>query len=335
MSDRAPMLGTTLYSFTNEWITGRFDFVGLLEHVAENEIGPGVEIVGFQSLRGFPKLETGFVDTFRATVDRLGLVPTSLAANIDIAIRPDRDLTTEERVEYTVPQIDAAGLLGFPVVRTQIGADPETLERLVPHAERAGVKLGMEIHAPEGPLTPAVTAVREAYDRIGSDLLGFIPDFSSTMHSITPGLAQTFVDAGLPADLVPDLQRIWAQDGGQGERLAEFLELAASKGVDANAANTVAAAFTMNGHEEPEGWVELMPRVFHVHAKFYEIDENGEEPSIDYSRNLGPLVAAGFRGSISSEWEAHSWVPNSELDTARLIRRQHDLMRRVIDEAMS
>ena len=47
-----------------------------------------------------------------------------------------------ERVEYTVPQLEVAAELGFPVVRVQIGADPATLERLVPVAERLGLHLG-------------------------------------------------------------------------------------------------------------------------------------------------------------------------------------------------
>lgn len=327
-----PMLGTTLYSFTNEWVSARYTLTELLEHVAEQGIGPGVELVGFQAIRDFPKVSTKFIDDFRNTVDRLGLVPTSLAANIDIAIRRDRDLTVEERVAYTAPQLEAAGLLGFPVVRTQIGADPETLERLVPYAEKAGVKMGMEIHAPEGPRTPKVMAVREAYDKIGSDLLGFIPDFSSTMHRITEGLAQTYVEAGLPAELLPDLQRIWAGNASQGTRLSEFIEFAGTKGVPEDVASVVASAFTMNGHEDPEGWVDLMPRVFHIHAKFYEIDDEGNEPAIDYFRNLGPLFAAGFTGSISSEWEAHSWTPNAELRTAEIIKQQHALIRRVMAE---
>lgn len=323
-----PLLGTTLYSFTNEWVTGRYSLTELLEEVAASEIGPGVEVVGFQSFRGYPHLEPDTIRDFRDTLDRLGLVPTSLAANIDLAIRTDRDLTTDERVDYTIPQLEAAAALGFPVVRIQIGADPATLERLVPVAERLGLHLGMEIHAPEGPATPKVLRYRELYDRLDSAALGFIPDFSSTMHRITAGLAQTFVDSGLPVELVDDLQRIWAQDGGQGERLGEFLELARGRGVSEHAAGTVAAAFTMNGHEDPAGWAELMPRVRHIHAKFYDVDESGQEPSIDYAANLLPLVEAGFEGSISSEWEAHSWTPNDELHTAELIRRHHDLMRR-------
>ncbi|MGC0239633.1 hypothetical protein [Arthrobacter sp. SD76] len=171
--------------------------------------------------------------------------------------------------------------------------------------------------------------MRELYDRLDSDYLGFIPDFSATMHRITPGLIQILVDAGLPSRLVPDLQRIWAQQGKPAERLGEFLELARAAGAPEGALVQANAPFTMNGHEAPNSWVELMPRVFHVHAKFYEIGADGQEPSIDYEANLGPLRDAGFSGSISSEWEAHSWTPIADLDTFALIRRQQELIRTI------
>ncbi len=332
-SDATPLLGTTFYSFTNEWVSGQYTLTELLERAAEAGIGPGVEIVGFQSIRDFPHVSPEFVRKFRDDLDRLGLVPTSLGSNIDIALRRDRYLTVDERVEYTLPQIEAAKALGFPVLRIQIGADPETIERIVPHAEAAGVKLGMEIHAPEGAATPKILAVRETYERIGSDHLGFIPDFSSTMHRITQGLIETYVEAGLPRDLTDELQRIWAKDGSQAERLGEFRELARSRGVPEEVTRMAAFAFTMNGHEDPATWAEILPQVFHIHGKFYEIDESGNEPAIDYEANLGVFRDAGWNGSISSEWEAHSWTPNAELDTVRLIQQHHALVRRVFGNA--
>lgn len=324
-----PLIGTTFYSFTMEWATGQYTLGELLRKVAGEGVGPGVEIVGFQSIRGFPKLPADFVREFRDTMDELELVPTALGSNIDIAIRRDRDMTTDERVEYALPQIDAARALGFPVLRIQIGADPATLERLAPYAERAGVKLGMEIHAPEGPRTPAMQRVREAYERIGSDHLGFIPDFSSTMHRVTDGLVQSFVDAGLPHALADEVQRVWSGDASPGERLQEFVDVAARQGVDEKTARLASQAFTMNGHEPAESWADIIPLVFHVHAKFYEIDDDGNEPAIDYEANLGVFRDAGYTGTISSEWESHHWTPNDSLNTFTHIKRQQALIRKV------
>ena len=87
-------------------------------------------------------------------------------------------------VAYLDRQIVTAGRLGFRVVRIQIGASPAVIERCLPTAERYGIALGMEVHAPEGPRTDAIKRVIEFYDRVDSPLLGFIPDFSSTIACI-------------------------------------------------------------------------------------------------------------------------------------------------------
>jgi hypothetical protein len=47
-------LGVTLYSMTNEWLAGRYTLPGLVDEVGRRGLGPGVEVIGFQSLRGFP-----------------------------------------------------------------------------------------------------------------------------------------------------------------------------------------------------------------------------------------------------------------------------------------
>lgn len=329
----SPTLGVTLYSFTNEWVMGRYTLPELLTRIAQEGIGPGVEIVGFQSVRGYPALTPGFIREFRDSVETNGLTPSSLSANIDTGLRRDRYLTSDEKVDYLLPQIEAARVLGFPVLRIQIGADPDVLERVAPAAEKAGVRLGMEIHAPDWAHTPRVQAVAEFYDRVDSPALGFIPDFGSTMHDITPGLLRSFVDQGFPADLVPDLRAVWAEGGPVGERLARFREMASSRGASDQAIGIASFAFTMNGHADPASWADFGARIFHVHGKFYAIDEDGDEPSIDYPANIAALVRAGFHGTISSEWEGHAYTLEKDLDTFAMIRRHHDLIRRSLRAA--
>ena len=51
-------------------------------------------------------------------------------------------MDADRSVEYMRPQIELAGRLGFPVVRTQLGLTPEVLEKVEPIAAKAGVKLG-------------------------------------------------------------------------------------------------------------------------------------------------------------------------------------------------
>jgi sugar phosphate isomerase/epimerase len=329
----AATLGTTLYSLTNEWRARRYTLEGLIERVAAAGLGPGLELVGFQSIRGFPQLDESFVRDFRALVERCGLQPTALGANIDVALRSDRLMTTEECVEYLTAQIEAARRLGFPVLRIQIGATPEVLERVAPSAERAGVRLGMEIHAPEGGDSPRVLAIRECFDRIGSPFLGFIPDFSSTMTAVPRGQLAAFERAGLPSTAVELLVEEWGADGPPHERYERFAEGAAALGAPADAIASARIAFTMFGTRAPETWREILPAVVHVHAKFYELDDDGEEPSIPHGELLGLLRDAGYDGAISSEWEGHAWADAGEADAIELLKGHHALCHRHLGAA--
>jgi hypothetical protein len=71
-----------------------------------------------------------------------------------------------------------------------------------------------------------------------------------------------------------------------------------------------------------------MPRVVHVHGKFYEIDEAGDEPSIDHETIMDVLVRAGYTGYISSEWEGHAYT--DAVSGYDVCRAHHDLCRRLL-----
>ena len=73
----------------------------------------------------------------------------------------------------------------------------------------------------------------------------------------------------------------------------------------------------------------------HVHAKFYDIDEHGDEPAIDYAAIVGEFVRGGYSGFFSSEWEGHAFADLGEADPVDLVRKQHDLIRRSISAALT
>jgi hypothetical protein len=78
-----------------------------------------------------------------------------------------------------------------------------------------------------------------------------------------------------------------------------------------------------------------MPQTFHVHAKFYDIDENGDEPAMDIPRIVRQFVEGGYTGYLSSEWEGHAFQDLGEADPIDLVRKQHVLMRRAIEETVA
>ena len=205
-----------------EFRAGWYDFDSLLARVAELGIGPGIEIVASQVLPTYPVVSDEFVRNWRAAFDKYGFDESSFGANLDMGRRRDRDMTPDEEFEFSEVLFRGAKKLGFPLVRIQ-SAKPELLRRLLPVAEELDLKLAYEIHAPMGPNAPEVMKVRDVYAQLDSPLLGFVADFSSTMHAMSPTLLRAVRRAGLDDASVERMQQIWATDAPMRERQQEFI----------------------------------------------------------------------------------------------------------------
>ena len=299
-------LGSTLYSFTNEFHSRQYDLEGLVREVAARNLGPGIEIVGFQSLRGFPEVTDAFADWWKGLIDETGLTMTCLAINADALIDRNRPMTFDESVAYHARQIEAAAKLGFPVARFQYAATPEVVAKLAPLAEKLDVKLGLEIHAPHSIDHPDVIAYRETYARVGSPYLGFIPDFGASARAVPPAYIDYFRWREIDEAIVERALEIWDEPMEPFARRAKFLDWAKAEKHDEVLAVDVSIIFGLFSRQPLRNWLEIMPQTVHIHGKFYGVDDaTGEDPSIDYDAILPIFVEGGYRGSISSEWEGH------------------------------
>ncbi|MFO1466261.1 MAG: DUF6379 domain-containing protein [Steroidobacteraceae bacterium] len=322
-----PRPGSTLYAYTNEFLSRRYGFEDLLREVSNRGIGPGLEIVGYQSIRGFPEVSDAFADSFKSRVTELGLVPTSLGINADQEIRRGQLLDEDELVAYHEPQLHAAAKLGFPVARYQYGAGPAVIRRLVPLAERLGVRLGLEIHAPHHANHPDVLKFREMYAQVRSPFLGWIPDFSSTARTVPPSLLDSFRARGVPDRLIDLAMEAWHGSGDAMARMGQYKESARKAGFDEIQLNELSLVFPMFGKQDPRSWLELMPEVVHVHGKFFGFDAAGEEEAIDYGALLPLFRDGGYTGFISSEWEGHMY---SNADAFEMVERHQAMCRRIL-----
>ncbi len=311
-----PVQGVTLYSFTRAFHARRFSFEDLVREVARRGLGPGLELVGFQSIKGFPHIDPRFVERFRTVLDQTGFVPTALAANADAGLRRDRMLTDDELVDYMRPQIAAARELGFPVVRVQISLTPDDMERLLPVAEHYGVKLGLEIHSEQHPKHPRIQALLERYERLGSPLLGFTPDWGASLRAVPSTLLRKYREAGYSEDLVTGLEQLWQAHHAEGPPLSaeqhgrwfgEVVEFAHRHGAGERAIEMAVNITGLFGHAPASDWADVLPWAVHTHGKFYEIDPAGDEPSVPVRDIVDLYVRNGYSKAISSEWEGFHW----------------------------
>jgi hypothetical protein len=322
----------TLYSFTPDFHAGRYTFEDLVVEAAERNLGPGLEVIGFQSFRGFPRVPEDVETRFLRLVDEHGWELSCLDGNVDVAVRADRLLDEDEIVEYVGTQLATAARLGFPVLRIQNQATPAVVERLLPMAERLDVKLGMEIHAPETVRSPWVLALRELYDRLDSPYLGFIPDFGASTRGISPSVFDTFRKKGVSEALLDEIATRWDELGTREfeahEEIGNFIALAHAYGAGDHAVNLAVFAVGIHGHQDPRAWAEILPDVVHVHGKFFDIGVDGREPVVPIEELLEVLVEGGYAGYISSEYEGWHW--NTGADAFEMVAREQALCRSVL-----
>lgn len=328
-------LGTTLYSMTSEFAAGVYTPETLIAAVAENEIGPGVEFNIAQLLRTYPDVDDEFTKLWFDSLEKYGLEASAIGTNLDMGRRKDRDMTPDEEHDFLARQLKTAHTLGFKrIVIRSVGK--ELLRRLLPLAEKYDQRLGYEIHAPQGPNDPKVVEIRELYEELGSDRLGFTADFSSTMHSLSPRLITQLQSMGLDDKHIPVMDEIWHEPTPMHVRNQKFEDYLVSEGVDPlRFGPFTRLAFNMHGLVPPEEWLDIMPQIFHVHAKFYDIGPDGEEPAMDIPRIVKQFVDGGYVGYLSSEWEGHAFLDLGEADPIDLVKKQHALMRRAIEDTVA
>lgn len=307
-------LGVTFHSFTNEFVTYQWSFEDLMYNASQ--LGGGVEIVGPVHHRKFPHVPAEFVTSFRNSVERHGLIPTSYGSYADPFMLWERSLTEDELTEYTIPQIEGAAKLGFPVVRLQHFASP-IVERVLPLAERLGVTLGFELHAPLELESDVTRRLVEQIRRIGSPSLGLIPDMGIFAHSISAVRLDEALEVGISPALRDEIAQMW-KDGAQLEAARERIERERA-GVEAE--EWVQHIWGSHGRSHPADLRDVFEHVVHVHAKFYSLVD-GEEPDLRYRELVIALLDNDYRGWISAEYEgapADSFEKVAGLQ--RLIRR--------------
>src|SRR3954466_545515 len=331
MTDTAPgllRLGTTLFSLSLEQRKPGRDFANLVAEIAARDLGPGLEMVAFQSLRGWPRPSDEQISGVRRVIGESGLTPSCLAINNDLGLYPGRLLTDDESYEYVAVQLRGAAALGFPVTRVGVEPGRAILERLLPLAEELGVKIGVEIHAPLTIEAPPVAALKELFTRLDTPWLGFIPDMSSSMRAVPDAVDDAHRAAGISPELTALTRQLWAEPGPTMAKFPELERRAAEAGATPPQVGNLKMLFTMHGKMAPEQWAEFFPHVVHVHGKFYGIVD-GQDPSIDWPAVARVLVEQGYDGFISSEFEAHAY--SGRYDVFAELRAQHDMLKRLLE----
>jgi sugar phosphate isomerase/epimerase len=247
------------------------------------------------------------------------LRPTAYGAYPDSQRITGHRASVDETVEYLKRQVRAAKTLGFPVVR--VGPFEETFQ-LLPYAEKLGIKLGMEIHAPFS--IEGLQDVVRRVEHVSSAYLGFLPDCGAFCRSPSHVFVERFLSQGADPRLVKHIVDRWADHIPIEELRAEVREMGGDEHMDMMAFES-GGYF---GHSEPSALNQIMPYIVHVHGKFFGIDDAGNESAVRMPEVIKTLRDGGYSGYVSCEYEGHHWFP--ERDAFDQIQKLQALIRKLL-----
>lgn len=296
--------GITLFSLGTPYLKGQLDLEGVIRTAAEMG-AEGYEIVAAQMIPSYPYVSDEFVDFVNRCKEKYGIGPICYSANMDRGMLHDRDLTEDEMVARAITDIISANKLGCTVMREQYLLSPQGLARIAPYAEAYNVHVGIEIHNPESPITPAILDYVKVIEETGSKYIGFVPDFSCFATKPNKPYWDRALAAGAPVEALEKMANLRYENVPQEEAtrimMPELQQYPVLWGTLSSMYGFV--QFRKSCTAELEGLKKIMPYCFEMHGKCHYVDENLHEVSIPYEEIIPVIAASGYDGYIVTEFE--------------------------------
>ena len=311
--------GVSLYSFQEELFLGQMtvdDVVAFATSIGAN----GIEILPEQNMPGFPSIDDATVDSWLGMMDRYGATLTCYDMFLDTKRRKDRLMTDDEQVESILRDLKLCHRLGIRNMRVLVFVRPDILERCVPYAEKYDIHMGVEVHAPWHLEHAWILRTIEVADRLGTKHLGILPDMGIFMKHYPPEFRDRFLRQGATPEIAQ-----FIIDQHEQKIMAEYTIYEVAVKMGGNKAD-IAMAETLRHapYSNPKRIRDFIPYFRHIQAKFYGMADDCTDPSIAYDEVIPELIAAGWDGYLSSEYEGNRWVQDAgPVDSREQVRRQH------------
>lgn len=320
--------GVSLYSFQNETFQGKMSLEDCIRTCAD--LGAfGIEIIGEQTFWGWPEagVADADIDHWHAMIEKYDCVPVSHDFMLDYKRYKGREMPFEEQVRSVKNDVDFGALLGMKYIRALVSIAPEVLVAAAPYAEEKGIKILIEVHAPLHFDHPWIVRHAEAFEKSGSDALGFLPDMGMFLFHFPRVWKDRFLRLGVPQNIADYIEKAY-----EDRMLSEYVILNVQQMGGVGPSIAMAESLRHNAAFEPKRMLDFMPRIHNIHGKFYEMTEDYVEPSIPYDEIVRVLKKGGYQGYICSEYEGNRWIEDfEEPDSVEQVRRQQTMLQRLID----
>jgi len=326
-------LGVSLYSYQSLFLRHMIDIEGAMKEI--QKLGAsGLQMLGEETpLRPrYPRLYDSDIARWNELCDKYGIVPTCLDAETYPHLFGDRYLTAQEQADQLEDDLCYASKLGFKVIRVLCGVDPEVVKLAIPAAEYYGVKMGLEIHPPLSIDGFAVNRFLEMADKSGSKMLGLIPDFGIFKKGANGHTLHYAEVMGADPDVLAWINECMML----GIPEAQIKEELRAHGCD-HPLYMNTATDHMSNFQDADKLRDVKDYILHFHGKFWRMNDDYTEVSIDYEKPFRVLKEIGWDGYICSEFEGQRAYMGQECpyeeDEIEQVRRHHVMMNRLLNEA--
>jgi len=321
--------GVSFYSYQEAYYNRKYDLEGLVKATAQVVKAEGVEILAEETPVGsFPDPLDADVERWFRWMEKYGTKPVCMDSFIDYMMFKGRFCTLKEQVQMMERDLKLASRLGFSIIRVLCPVRKEVVEASIPAAERYGVKMGLEVHWPMMLDAPWVQDYIEMFDRSGSKCVGIIPDFGIFQRRPPRKMLRNAVEAGASEAAINRLSKSF-DEGLPGGEVVKAME----KEGAGPAEMQVAAAYSRCRYNDPAKLRDIAKYILSFHGKFYDMDEDCVETSIDYEGPIKVLKKIGFDGYINSEFEGQRLYTGAEdVDEVEQVRRHHVMLKALIGD---
>jgi len=292
--------GITIYSWHRQVEAGKLTWEDCIKAAAKMGI-TGMELLGQLYFRYCPEPLQEDIDSWNDMMFKYGTKTIAHDFFVDMTMYNHRRLTIKESVDIVRRHAVFCQKINCPIMRIGGTVPPEVFRQSAPILEDLGIKMGLEIHNGSSSfILPNVQGIIEIIRESGSKNIGIVPDMS--MFSLKMGNRQlnSAIANGVPEDFVYGIADTYTKVSNEEFRAIcnEYLEKS-----DDDATRSFLAMARRVEYFDPKVLLEHMPYIFHCHGKFYEMDENCEETTLDYPGILAALKEGGYNGYISAEYE--------------------------------
>lgn len=325
--------GVSFYSYQEEYYKHEVGVEDCFAEVAS--IGAtGVQMIAEEMVPNYPNPPESWVENWHAMIGKYKVVPTNIDTFVDVYVGGHRKMTMDEAVETLTGQIRLASRLGFKVVRPTTGPveEPATemIERALAVAEKHDVRIAPEVHAPIPLDGKYINSYLELIHKTDTKHMGFTVDCGIFCRRL-PRVFIDFCTRHGAKRQVTDYVNKAFEDGTSREQI-----MAGVQKMDPSPADMQCAGFSFGYGpitNKPQDLKRLMPYIYNIHGKFYEMTDDFREYSIPYGEIIPVLAEIGYEHSIDSEYEGQRWIQDFVLtDSFEQVRRQHVMFRRLSGE---